>query len=167
MTPEEFTKEIERRAQEIRTYVNTKFPVQAGDTALRFINGNFRAQGWQGASFQQWKPNKRKGTILVKSGHLRSASYYTIQPAQVTIKNTLPYAKIHNEGGVINKTATVRAHTRRGRRKETYVKSHTRRMNLTVPKRQFAPSASSPSPVLNNAIVRRIDSEIKRIFKIN
>lgn len=54
MTPEEFQKLVKQYAKEIKLYVNTRFPSAAGDTALRFINGNFRAQGWQGASFSKW-----------------------------------------------------------------------------------------------------------------
>jgi phage gpG-like protein len=180
MDPKEFERLIKQKAKEIEDYANTHFPTEAGNEALRFINENFRKQGYQGASLQPWKKNKRGGTILVKSGHLRSATYFTTQPGQATVRNTLPYAAIHNEGGTIDKTVTVKEHTRKqttakfgksGRKLKgrelkgkATVRSHSRKMNLTMPRRQFAPTADSPSTVLNDAVARKIEAQLKRIF---
>jgi hypothetical protein len=55
MDTQEFEKLVKRYAKEIKTYAELRFPAEAANTALRFINGNFRAQGWQGASFKPWK----------------------------------------------------------------------------------------------------------------
>lgn len=174
---QQFENLIKQKAQEVKKYAELEFPTEAGNTALRFIDGNFRAQGWQGQTFQGWKANKRKGRILVHKGHLRNASYYTTAPGVATIKNTRPYAKIHNEGGSINKTVTVhsfikKAHSRkkatgRGsiRVKSHAVKSHSRKMVRNVEQRQFAPTASSPSPVLNNAVERGVVRKFKQIFQ--
>ncbi len=49
----------------------------------------------------------------------------------------MPYAQIHNEGGTINKTVTVKAHSRKRKGRSENVKSHRRKMNTTLPKRQF------------------------------
>lgn len=178
MNTQQFEQLVKKKALEIQQYAMTKFPTEAGNTALRFINGNFRAQGWQGASFKPWKTNKRKGRILVKKGHLRSASYYVSSPGVATIRNTMPYAKIHNEGGTITGTANVRSFIKKayslkktkGRGKiqvrSHAVKAHTRNMNTTIPQRQFAPTDNSPSPVLDNAIARNISRELQRIFNI-
>lgn len=177
MDTSQFEKLVKQKALEIQKYAQTEFPAEAGNTALRFVDGNFRAQGWQGGSFQRWKPNKRKGRILVHRGHLRNATYYVTAPGMATIRNTRPYAKIHNEGGTIDKKVTVRtftkkAHTRkkttgRGRIKvrSHTVATHSRQMNLTLPQRQFAPTESSQSPVLNNAIERNVARAFKRIFQ--
>ncbi len=56
MTPEELSKQIEKKASELKNYATTRFPSKAGNIALRFINGNFRAQGFQGNTFKRWKP---------------------------------------------------------------------------------------------------------------
>lgn len=176
MNTKQFEKHIQQKAQELKKYAELRFPTEAGNTALRFIDGNFRAQGWQGGSFQRWKANKRKGRILVKKGHLRNATYYVVAPGVATIRNTRPYAQIHNEGGSINKKVTVRAFVKkaysrkknngRGRVKvrSHTVGTHTRQMNLTLPQRQFAPTPTSPSPVLNKAVERGIVRALNRIL---
>lgn len=185
MRPEDFPKEVQHKAQELKAYAENRFPTKAGNIALRFVNGNFRAQGFQGASFKKWKTTKRGGTILVKTGKLREGTYFTTQTGQATIKNQLPYAKAHNEG--FNGNVTVKAHTRnkysktkvgtgkftktgKERQKtmtmksgQSTVKSHTRKMNIA--QRQFAPTAANPSPVMNKAIVREVAKDINLIMK--
>ncbi|EKT3967140.1 phage virion morphogenesis protein [Flavobacterium psychrophilum] len=181
MTPEEFEKALQTKAREVENYAKNTFPSTAGNITLRFINGNFRAGGFQGATFKKWK--KGKGTPLVKTGALRSANYYTTQQGQVTIKNNMPYAKVHNEG--FKGTVNIAAHTRQKHRgdvlKEKYtnkkgllktrtikltigedVKAHTRKMN--IPQRQFMPINQNDSPVLNNAIQRQVTNDLKNIF---
>lgn len=170
MNAQQFERLVKKKAGEIRQYAQNRFPVEAGNTALRFVEGNFRAQGWQGRTFKNWKPNKRRGRILVKTGHLRSATYYVTRPGEVIVRNTVPYAKIHNEGGTVNTSARVRAHTRKahtrgGRAVRAHqVQEHTRHVNFTMPQRQFAPTAGSPSPVLAKAVARKIEQELKRMF---
>ncbi|MDY0104409.1 MAG: hypothetical protein RBS07_15845 [Lentimicrobium sp.] len=178
MTPKEFEILLQKRAQEIAVYASSRWPAEAGNTALRFINGNFRAQGYQGRSFQPWKKGKKKrGTTLVNKGHLRSASYYVTGVGVVTMRNTRPYAAIHNEGGYINATQSVnqytrKAHTRRfkGKRikvKATIISAHMRKINTKIDARPFFPTTNNPSPVLNNAVERKILAEFKRIFYNN
>jgi hypothetical protein len=36
------------------------FPAMAGEKGLRFVNGNFRAQGYQGMGFKKWDPIAKK-----------------------------------------------------------------------------------------------------------
>lgn len=189
MDTHQFERLIAQKAKQIEQYATTKFPTEAGNTALRFIDGNFKAQGWQGQSFQKWKPNKRKGRILVNKGHLRNASYYISGIAMVTIKNTQPYANIHNEGGNIKipvtdkmrkfawamyykngggkaKGKSARAMLRNQNAdnwkglaltKKTY-------LNINIDQRQFAPTKSNPSPVLNKAVERGVVRAFKEIF---
>jgi phage gpG-like protein len=183
MTPEEFNRALEAKANEIKTYANTRYPSVAGNIALRFVNGNFRAGGFQGQVFQKWKASK--GTTLVKSGALRADNHYTTQPGQTTLKNNMPYAKAHNEG--LKATVTVKAHsrnryakskvgtgrfTKKGKERtqtvtqktgSSNVKAHNRKINL--PKRQFMPTTDNDSPVLNNAINRQIARDIKQLMQ--
>lgn len=171
-TPEQFNSLMSKKAREIERYVNFEFPAEAGNTALRFIEGNFRAQGWQGKTFERWKKNKRGSRILVKSGHLRSSSYYNTAPGMAVIRNPLPYAKIHNEGGTINMPPRKQVihFNKKGRfsknnRKASYAqKTSVRAYTIKIPQRQFAPTQSNESPVLNNAITRKINQRIKKIF---
>jgi phage gpG-like protein len=176
MNPQEFEREVSKKAQEIKNLIENRLPIQIGKKAMRFINGNFSAQGWQGGSFQKWKPNKRGGRILVHKGHLRRDTYFQTQPALTILKNDLPYAKINNEGGTIKGSATVKSYTRKGYtrkvkgKKQTVkpstIKTHTRNMNITIPQRQFFPTKSSPSLVLDNAVRREVVREINKLFKI-
>jgi phage gpG-like protein len=186
MTPEEYTKKLELKAKEIQNYASNRFPTVAGNIALRFVNGNFRAGGFQGQSFDRWKKsNKKRGSTLVDKGALRAANYYTTQPGQTTLKNNMPYAKAHNEG--FEGTVTVKAHTRNkyGKKKtgtgkftksgkermqtvtfksgSGQVKSHQRKMK--IPKRQFMPTKENDSPVLNKAVQREVVRDIKQIMQ--
>lgn len=177
--------DIRRKAALLENYVYVSFPPAAGNISMRFINGNFRAQGWQGRSFQPWKKNKRGGTILVKRGQLRRGTYFVTQPGAAILRNNVAYAKIHNQG--FNGTVSVRSHQRRilqaqrvhtGRVTRTgkmqmrtvhtlagvqNVKAHTRKVNM--PARQFMPTSDTDSPVLMNAIRREIERGLKKIFE--
>ena len=185
MNPEDFSRVLQRKSKELKNYTETQFPAKAGNITMRFVNGNFRAQGFQGATFKKWKTTKRGGTTLVKTGKLRAATFYTTQIGQITIKNHMPYAKIHNEG--FKGSVSIKAHTRnkytktkigtgkftstgRERQKtvsmktgQKSVKSHSRKMNIA--QRQFIPTAANPSPVLNRAILREVVRDIDQLLK--
>lgn len=189
MDAQDFERYIKRKAEELRKYAELEFPTEAGNTALRFIDGNFRAQGYQGQTFKRWKPNKRNGRILIQKGHLRNASYYVTAPAIVTIRNTQPQAYIQNEGGKITIPITPKMRRyawamyykegggkAKGKGKRAVVQNGkanrwkgialTKKTYLTIniDQRQFAPTTNSPSPVLNDAVVRGIVRGFKRIF---
>lgn len=80
---------------------------QMGTLAVNFAFENFEKQGFQGAVLERWKPRKKetaktKGKlILINSAHLRNGTYYTIEADGVIIRNPMPYAAIHNDGGDI------------------------------------------------------------------
>lgn len=154
------------------------FPSMAGEKALRFINGNFRAQGYQGNSFNKWAAIKRKGTILVKTGNLRRSIRSEVRGmGVVAITSNAPYAKVHNEGfsgtvqvGPFKRRITGKAmrysvKTRKRLKDATYTKgftdvsAHTRKVNIK--QRQFAPITPYDSPVLNNAIRREIIKQLQ------
>lgn len=189
MDTRQFERLIAQKAKQIEQYATTKFPTEAGNTALRFIDGNFKAQGWQGQSFQKWKPNKRKGRILVNKGHLRNATYYITGIAMVTIKNTQPYANIHNEGGNIKipvtdkmrkfawamyfkegggkikgKSARARLRNQNADNWKGLALTKKTYLNINIDQRQFAPTKSNPSPVLNAAVERGVVRAFKEIF---
>ncbi|MFT3750952.1 MAG: hypothetical protein QM768_21745 [Agriterribacter sp.] len=184
MNPQQFKAELTKKQQELKRYVNVEFPKRAGNISLRFINDNFRAQGWQGATLQPWKENARKGTILIRKGKLRRGTKYTTSPGVTRVYNDVPYAAAHNRG--FNGTVTIKAHQRRnyvgikqatgrltkagklqmrtvhGVRSISQVKAHTRKMN--IPKRQFMPENITDSPVLYNAVRGEIEGTLKNIF---
>ena len=156
----------------------------AARKTLRFINGNFRAQGYQGSSFQKWPANKRKGTILIKRGHLRRSFRQQIAPGGVRTWSESPYARIHNEG--FSGTVSVKAHTRSkykaqkvgtGRFTKTgkermrtvhtlsgshAVSAHSRK--VAMPKRQFMPTGSGDAGTLIKSIERDVVKKLQTIF---
>ena len=167
-----------------KDYIANEFPRMAGAKILRFIDGNFRAQGWQGSTFQRWQPNARKGTILVKTGRLRSSISQSFAPGQVVTFTSAPYAGVHNRGfsgtvsipaqtrtkyaavqvgtGRFTKSGTERTKTMHKATGSTQVKSYQRKMN--IPKRQFMPERYNDSPVLINSIKREVINTLKTIF---
>lgn len=185
LTPDQFDRNLQRQTRELQAYVSHRFPGMAGQKILRFINGNFRAQGWQGNSFEKWEPNQRKGTILVKKGHLRRSMRQEITPGAVKTWSTSPYAAIHNRGfkGTINvpehnrgtfkrvktgtgkftKSGKERMRTVKQQTGMIKVKAHTRKVNIK--RRQFMPEKWDDSPVLVNAIQRTVVNDLKAIFE--
>lgn len=185
MTPEEAEKLIQKRAQQIKNYTENILPTKQANLMIRFVNGNFRAQGWQGTYFKKWKSKKKPGTILIKSGRLRAGTTATVQQGQVTLQNKMPYASLHNEGfkgkvaikgftrnkysktkvgtGKLTKTGKERQKTVSYKSGESKVKSHSRRVNM--PRRQFMPTEKRQSVKLNKSILKIIETDIKKIMK--
>jgi phage gpG-like protein len=66
-----------------------------------------------------------------------------ISPNLVTINagnSRVPYARIHNEGGRVSGQRNIRAYTNRnfmGKGKAVAIRAHSRRVDYTMPKRQF------------------------------
>lgn len=168
MTVEQYIQGLNTASASFKQYMNIEWPKHSGEIAVRFINGNFRAQGWQGNSFQPWRPLKKPrsgGSILRKTGHLAGSFYFTVSPGQTNVKTLVPYAKAHNEGftGSVNIPASIRQiKTVKGIGKQVSVKAHTRKMNL--PKRQFMPTSVYDSPVFFEAIKRETLRGLKNIF---
>lgn len=185
MDAQQFPSHIRNLAKRIEQYAADGFPAMAVRTTLRFVDGNFRAQGWQGRGFERWMPNRRGGTILIHKGHLRRSTLSQTGRATFRVYNYSRYAAAHNRGfkGNVN----IKAHTRRkytarrvgtgrytkkGRERTRTiheqtgiinVKQHVRRMN--VPRRQFMPESAKDSPVLVNAISRNITNSLKQIIQ--
>ena len=175
-----------KSVKKIHLYITDIAPGMVIRKTLRFIDGNFRSQGWQGATFNRWTPIRRKGTILVHKGRLRRGMNYSNAGAgAVRFYNNTPYAEVHNRGfrGTVNvkahtrskyiksKVMAVNEFTRTGRHKtktitnkvaEHQVKAHTRKVNII--QRQFAPYEGHESPVLNTSITRELNREITKIL---
>lgn len=139
---------------------------QLGTEAVQFSKDNFRAQGFQDAGLQPWRPRSRSAprsrgrAILIDTGSLRRSVRITrIDPGsgRIYIGSSMPYAQIHNEGGRIQGTHTVRAHTRRGRA----VRSHQRSVDIRIPRRRFI----GPSVELQRRLRRSINLSLLKVFK--
>lgn len=172
---------------EIDSMVNTM-----GVMAKNHFTANFRKQGFDDENIVKWKKRKKKESrrgkvgesgvasvgmgrnILVKSGRLRrSINFRKKGKWAVVIGTDVPYAKIHNEGGTINKSFDrkilsfssggkfAKTRTRAQRKEVSYqqqvtINAHT----IKMPKRQFI----GYSGKLNRQIISSFSNKIKRIF---
>ncbi len=185
MTPEQLTQFLTSLANTLNLYVRDQWPRTARDESLRFIDNNFRTQGYNGASFQPWKKNSTNTTILVKSGDLRRGNHGDALPYEAYMYNNVAYAKAHNEGFVGR--VKVKAHSRSHYREEqigtgrytksgkertkkvhvldrtTDVKEYYRQMNIT--KRQFMPITPDDAPSLLNDIASQTEKDLIQILK--
>lgn len=155
-----------------------KIPGEAATIAVNFTKERFRMQNWVDRRREKWQPRKdnrgRAGrrAILTKSARLRrSISKIEVTDHSATIGTDVPYAKIHNEGGRINKTVTVKeyqrkAHSRkRGGRRERVkahtVHSHARNIDMIMPRRQFI----GESRLLDRRIERMMTGKINHVLR--
>lgn len=86
-----------------------RLPALFGAEAVRHTKDNFRQGGFVDSTLQPWKPRKKdtdagRGILIGKgTGHLMK-DVRVLQKFSngVKVGTTLPYAKIHNDGGTIN-----------------------------------------------------------------
>jgi len=148
-------------------------PKKIANAGVRHFKQSFINGGFTNSTLVKWPKTQRGGTILVQSTNLKtSVKKLEANSKKVVVtagNQNVNYAKIHNEGGTINKTVSIRSFTkkqftrRRKGRPETVkshqVGAHSRRMNLTIPKRQFMGN----SKVLNAKIDIIISKELKKL----
>lgn len=145
--------------------LSKKWPELAAVTAVNFSKERFIQKNWLGGdSFYKWEPRKRKGkgSLMIKSGRLkRSIRKLKVTRNSVTIGTDVPYAEIHNEGGTINKSVNVSTHSRTRKGRTERVRSHTRKMNVTMPERRFI----GESKALTKRIERMLEKKMNDILK--
>lgn len=112
---------------------------------LGSIAKNFRAGGRP----VRWKPSGRVlkygGQTLVKTAGLKNSIVMRVSGKILRMGTNKKYARIHQEGGRINKNVTIRKHWRRIKKvfgrsikpKMIEVRTHQRQMNLTMPARPY------------------------------
>jgi phage gpG-like protein len=128
-----------------------------GVEALKFIDDNFRVQGFQGQSFQPWAqlktPPRPSRAILVNTAALRRSFRKEDSSDHTTTFTDIPYARTHNEG--LQGPQYVRS------RMGTFGKTFTRHQN--IPQRQFI----GASPVLTHNceafIIRKLTTELNKL----
>lgn len=137
-----------------------------GVEGKKFIEKNFRDQGFTDTTTTKWEERKHETSesraILVGfntgGDKLKNSFKYRVSKGTNTVvfRTYKAYAAIHNEGGRITGTFNVRSHNRKTRTKRTVVQSHSRRVNTTIPKRQFI----GKSAYLNRQIADKIKREL-------
>ena len=144
--------------------MRTRFPEIAAVEAVNFSKERFVQKNWLSRTREPWKKRSKedRGSLMVRSGRLkRSIRKIKVTPNSVTIGTDVPYARIHNEGGILNRTVNVRQHTRTRKGRAETVKMHRRKMNTKMPKRQFI----GESAILLRRIERLMEKEIKKALR--
>lgn len=130
-------------------------PKIMGNEAVNFSLDRFRNQSWLDTTAEPWAPRKKnKGknagkAILIQSGRLRRGTrIFSIGENKVSIGNDVPYARIHNYGGIIQRHARsetfLRNRLTRGSNKGRFKKGTKagkgfsfKAGTATMPRRQF------------------------------
>ena len=167
--------ELDRKLDQL-TKLYPRLPKLAGVVAVNFSKERFRSQNWIDNTSKPWQARKRldkgKRGALIKSGRLkRSIRLISTTQNSATIGSDVPYAQIHNEGGRVNVTQNVSSHNRKahsrrrkGRNesvKAHQVQAHSRKVNFTMPQRQFLGN----STVLDRQIEQTLTAELIRVMK--
>ncbi len=118
MTPQELLTSLQ--ATQARAEDPTPVLKAIGDLMIRSTEQNFRAEGrpdrWQEVkkATRRRKTARGKSKILTWSGNLARSVVAQVQGKTVAIGSNWPYARIHQEGGIIPRSAksgTVRLRT--------------------------------------------------------
>jgi phage gpG-like protein len=166
--------------ENFRAFKMGRWPRMVGRLALAVFDENFDNGGFTDKVFIRWKPRKgdtdnrgrRLGdggrqqgrAILIKTGALRrSIRIGWALPHGVNIvagNQDVPYAGIHNEGGRITGTVSVKSFERKSKTGLQMVKAHTRTQNTTMPRRQFIGNSAK----LMDRVSRRFFTEMNQLW---
>lgn len=180
-------KAFERLGKIVPQYYKKKLLSEFGTIAVNFSKERFIKKNWKDQVSEPWKPRKRKdrGSLLAKTGRLKRSIRKRASGADyVIIGSDVPYAKIHNEGGRTQKSVYVSSHTRkktipksvnlRTRKasrqriatgESIKVKSHIRKMNISVPQRQFMGKSRALELRLQLHLKKSLTEQIKKNIK--
>lgn len=121
-------KVIERKVialkKKLEREINDVLPRKVGVIAVQHFRQNFREEGFVHGGLRPWQKSKRqlgrgKGassrhkTLTSARNHLMNSTEARPSKGQVSIRNSVHYAKIHNEGGVISVNPTITPKMRR------------------------------------------------------
>jgi phage gpG-like protein len=165
----------------------------AGNTAVNFFQDSFARKGFIDKTYRPWKARKKiiksRGSLMLVSGRLKNSIRITrLSNNYVSVGTDVPYARIHNEGGRVNKTVTITSHSRKinrsikvsksslkNRRVTTRttriqagtstVREHTRKINFEMPQRQFIGESQVLLRRIEMHLFRQLDSFASSAFK--
>lgn len=119
MTDQEFIQLLQTRAAAINRLVNRVLPIKVGALAKAHFRENFRLSGFMNGGLRAWPVTRRQqtggksaaanyGPLLSRRNHLFGSIGYKPGPGFVVIGTSLPYAAIHNDGGTVGPTVTLK-----------------------------------------------------------
>lgn len=178
-------KKFEQQLQALINKIETKIdlvPKLIAETALEHFQNALIQKNWDGKSYEPYKNKKRepsRGSLMMRSNNLfRSLKIVSVSSTHIIISagsSKVPYARIHNEGGTIQRQArsTIVTHKKftRGKfkGKTLFAKNNEKASfsqkasvgaySVTIPKRQFMGKSQS----LLNEIENRFKTNFKNL----
>lgn len=148
---------IERMKVEVEREVGDRLPRRVGTLAVQHIRQNFRDSGFRDGGLRAWQKSKRElaggktasarhKTLTSARNHLMSSTQYKPGRGEVVIENPVPYATIHNEGGVMQSSPAVTARMRKFAWAMVYKLSGKRKSSKTAPKGKRRKAKPKPLP---------------------
>lgn len=187
---------IKKQQKEINLFFRRQLPIKIGRIAKDHFQENFRKGGFVNEGLQKWPMTKRQqsgasaavtqyGPLLSGHNHLFSSIKYVPGEYRVKVASEVPYAAIHNEGGMVNPTITPKMrrfawamyHKTKGKtiEKKGTISSNpesdrwralalTKKSKLTikVPKRRFIGESAELTKEIND----KIEKELIKILDI-
>lgn len=154
----------------------TRLMRAAAAQAVTFSKKRFDEKAWSDTSTQPWQkrkpgsPRNKGRALLMDSGRLKgSIRRISVSPTMAIIGTSVPYAKIHNEGGVLQPKVTKKM---RGFAWKMYYATKEpkwkglaltkkKTLNIKIPQRKFL----GHSVVMNKQIKRVITSHIAKLLR--
>ena len=115
MDIESFCKELEAKSKDLDKLAKRSLPVKVGAIARRHYQDNFRQGGFVNNGLKPWQRSKRQsskskdaayGTLLSRERNLFKGLTYITGDYRAKVYNNLPYASIHNWGGIVHPQVT-------------------------------------------------------------
>lgn len=147
------------------------------ETATEDFKQNFTEKGFDGKPWPQAQHTPGRGSLMVRGSHLvNSIKPVTVTPNKVVISagdSKAPYARVHNEGGVVNVPVTkkmkrwawAKAYEAEGTEDESLYKglalTKKKMLNITIPRRRYMGYSKS----LEKKIINRIAKAMKHLKK--
>ena len=196
MTPKQFNRQLQKNLAKVKQYIRQVAPRIAGQIAVNHVRADFRKGGLTDNGFQRWPQTRRQlsggdnassqyGPLLSGRNHLMNS--ITAQPAEgnVRIYTDVPYAAVHNFGGILHPKVTPRMRKfawamfyretgyKKGRKGKNMDSKGARwkalaltsktQLTVRIPQRQFLPS--KPGPELVKKLNDRIDADLLKIIQ--
>ena len=149
-------------------------------TGLNFFKDSFYNQGFTDESFAPWEGRKNDfdpgRKILIKSTSLLNALEAKVTGNKIVFKNDEPYARIHNEGGIIKhpggtpyiiirngKAVFITNAKAKTLRKRGYKVKLTKPHLIKIPKRQFIGESATLLRQLDDWYLKQILNRFKTL----
>lgn len=154
----------------------TRLMRAAAAQAVTFSKQRFREQSWADCTSQPWPkrkpgaPRNKGRALLMDSGRLKgSIRRISVSPTMAVIGTSVPYAKIHNEGGVLHPRVTPKMrgfawkmfYATKNSKWKGLALTKKKTLTIKIKRRKFL----GHSAVMNTQIRRVITLQINKLLK--